>query len=338
MNKGWGMVLAVLLLLAAGLGYYGWTSGAEAKSRPILLIPKTTDPRISFWQAMRQGAEAAAREYGVEVQMAGMAAETEIEGQIRLLEEAILRKPRAIILAAADSNRLLPVCTRIKEAGIPLITVDSGLSAEAAASLIATDNYAAGRQVGDAMGALLKPGAKVAVISFVKGSTPAVERERGVRDSLEEKGITVAQTLYTNAEEELAYRLTMELLQSAAARELDGFIGLNEPSTVGAARALKEGQPEGGRVPMVGFDSSMREIAFLEEGVLQAIVVQKPFNMGYLAVKTAVEASSGVAAAPWVDTGAVTVTRSTMFSKANQKLLFPFGSEAYGGLVGESRD
>ncbi|MCZ8518950.1 MULTISPECIES: substrate-binding domain-containing protein [Paenibacillus] len=326
MNKGWRVVLAAMLLLSAALGYYGRMPGPDAGSRPILFIPKTTDPGISFWQAMNQGAAAAAKEYGVEVQMAGTAAETEVEEQIRLLEEAILRKPRAIILAATDYNRLAPVSRRIKEAGIPLISVDSGVNGTAAASLITTDNYAAGRQVGDAMRALLKPGAKV-VVSFVKGSTPAVERERGVRDSLEERGMTIAQLIYTNAEEELAYRMTAELLQRPDAKTLDGFIGLNEPSTVGAARALKEGQPEGTRVPMVGFDSSMREVAFLEEGVLQAIVVQKPFNMGYLAVKTAVEASSGAAVAPWIDTGAVSITRSSMFSKENQKLLFPFDNE-----------
>ncbi|WP_426448418.1 substrate-binding domain-containing protein [Paenibacillus sp. S-38] len=327
MKKGWRLLAAAMLVLAAALGAYGWFMGPDAKSSPILFVPKTTDPRVAFWQAMNQGVTAAAKEYGVEVQVAGMPAETEIEGQIRLLEEAISRRPRAIVLAATDYNRLAPVSRRIKEAGIPLISVDSGVSGTMAASLITTDNYAAGRLVGDSMGALLKPGAKVAVVSFVRGSTPAMERERGVRDSLEEKGMIVAQTLYTNAEEELAYRMTTELLQSGDFKELSGLVCLNEPSTVGAARALKEQQPESPRVPMVGFDSSMREIAYLEEGILQAIVVQKPFNMGYLAIKTAVEASAGGVVEPRIDTGAVSITRSNMFTKENQKLLFPFINE-----------
>jgi ribose transport system substrate-binding protein len=71
----------------------------------------------------------------------------------------------------------------------------------------------------------------------------------------------------------------------------------------------------------------MKEIAFLEEGVLQAIVVQKPFNMGYLAIKTAWEASNGKSVPPRIDTGAEVITPGTMFTKENQKLLFPFVEE-----------
>ncbi|WP_284645174.1 substrate-binding domain-containing protein [Paenibacillus silviterrae] len=328
MNKARGVLLAIFLLLAVALGYYLLDMNKlNSESKPILFIPKTVDTRISFWQAMNQGVHAAAKEYGVEVKITGALAETDIEEQIRLLEQAISEKPRAIVLAATDYNRLVPVSHKIKAAGIPLITVDSGVEGTMATSFISMDNYAAGRKAGDSLRALLHPGARVAIISFVKESTTGMERERGVRDSLAEGGFIVTETLYTNTQEELAYELTAKLLQSPVAQQLEGLISLNEPSTVGAARALKEQQSEGKRIPMVGFDSSVKEITFLEEGVLQAIVVQKPFNMGYLAIKTALTAAEGKKVEPWIDTGTVVITKSNMYSKDHQKLLFPFTYE-----------
>jgi ribose transport system substrate-binding protein len=328
MGKVKGILLAALLLMAGSVGYYQWDAARIADAgNPILFFPKTIDPSISFWRAMNEGVHAAAKEYGVKVEIIGPQEETEVEEQIRLLEEAILRKPKAIVLAATDYNQLEPVSGRIRKAGIPLITVDSGVNGTMSASLVATDNYAAGRKAGNAMLERLPRGAKVTVVSFVKGSTPAIERERGVRDSLAEGGINIIETLYSNTQEERAYSLTKELLQGEKGSSLQGIIGLNEPSTVGAARAVKEWRRPDQRFIMIGFDSSMKEIAFLEEGVLQAIVVQKPFNMGYLAIKTAWEASNGKSVPPRIDTGAEVITPGTMFTKENQKLLFPFVEE-----------
>jgi ribose transport system substrate-binding protein len=325
MGKIKRILLLALLLLAGSFGYYQWNEARLlTMSSPILFVPKTTDQSISFWRAMHEGVNAAAKEYGVKVQVAGTLEETDVKGQIRLLEEAITQKPRAIILAATDYNLLVPVSDQIRKAGIPLITVDSGVYGTMNTSFVSTDNYSAGRKAGKAMLERLPRGAKVAVINFVKGSATAIERERGVGDSLSEGGIEIVETLYSNALEERAYALTKDLLLGEKGSQIQGIVCLNEPSTVGAARALKEWQRPDSQIVMVGFDSSMKEIAFLEEGVLQAIVVQKPFNMGYLAIKTAWEAANGKSVPSRIDTGAEVITPSNMFTKENQKLLFPF--------------
>jgi ribose transport system substrate-binding protein len=76
-----------------------------------------------------------------------------------------------------------------------------------------------------------------------------------------------------------------------------------------------------------GFDSSMDEIALLEDVYIQATVVQNPFNMGYLAIQTALQVSEGKKVNNRIDTGSVVITKENMFTKENQKLLVPFAEK-----------
>lgn len=319
----WSMA-ALLLAAALGAGLYkllapNWSD----KDRPIVLVPKTIDGRIDFWQVLGQGAQTAAKEFGVDVQTVGTVSESDVDGQIRLLERAIEERPRAIVLAASDYNRIVPIAEKIREAGIPLITVDSGLNGGISESFIATDNYEAGKQAGDALLNVLPKDAPIAIIGVVKVSATSIERERGARDSLAAAGATnvLPETYYSNSSETIAYDIAKKLLRDRP--DLKGIVCLNEPTTVGTAKAVQEFAANRG-IRMVGFDGSTDEVAFLEDGVLQAIVVQKPFNMGYLAVRTAVSASKGRKVEETIDTGSEVITKENLYAKENQKLLFPF--------------
>jgi ribose transport system substrate-binding protein len=317
------VVLVLGLASAAAFGCVRWVQAKWlSQDGPIVFIPKTIDPRIEFWQAVRQGVDAAAKELGTEVQVYGTDWEKDIDGQIRIVEQAILLRPKAIVLSATDYERLVPVARKIRSEGIPLVLLDSGINGDEAESLIATDNVEAGRKAGDALKELLPDGGQVAILNFIKASSNAVERENGVLASLrEEGGFEILPTEYSDGLPDKAYEVVRSLLRRQP--ELAGIVALNEPSTVGAARAIQEAGAAG-RVKLIGFDSSMSEIDYLEREVLQATVVQKPFNMGYLAIKTAMRAALGQKVEPQISTGSVVITKKNMFSNENQKLLFPF--------------
>ncbi|CAM4323898.1 substrate-binding domain-containing protein [Paenibacillus tarimensis] len=322
---GAGRILAVAALLAiaaASIVLVTVQNWKQQQASVIWFMPKTTAPGTEFWQVMLQGVHTAAAEVGAEIHVAGTAEEADVEGQIALLEQAVREKPRAVILAATDYNRLVPAASKVREAGITLVTVDSGVSEEQAASLIATDNYAAGRKAGRALGSGLMLGDTAVIISFVRGSTTAIEREAGVRDSMTGiSGLRLLQTRYSDSSVEQAYELTRELLEEEP--DLKAIAALNEMTVVGSAKAIEEAGLAG-TVRLVGFDSSMDEIAYMERGVLDATVVQRPFNMGYLAVRTAAAAAAGERVEPVIDTGSVVITRANMYTEENQKLLFPF--------------
>lgn len=320
----WALLFTALITIMIAVLLNKGISKPESKNPYFLYVPKTTDQRVEFWESMRQGVNMAAEEFNVEVEVAGMPSESDIDGQIALLEQAIIDKPQAIILAATDYNRIVPVAKRIVEAGIILITVDSGMKDGISSSFIATDNYEGGRKAGQLLIETISSSedGPVAIINFVRGSATAMDRERGVQDSLSARpDIKVLETRFSDASEEEAYEITLELLRNESG--LRGIAALNEPTVVGAARAIIDMQAVS-RVKLIGFDNSMEEISYLEEDVLQATIVQKPFNMGYLAVKAAMDVYAGRKVQPMIDTGSETITKGNMYASDKQKLLFPF--------------
>jgi ribose transport system substrate-binding protein len=299
-----------------------FTNELDPKVRTIIYVPKTIDSSIEFWEVMKQGVATAAKEFGADVHTVGTDTELDVDQQIQLLEQAIEEKPDAIILAATDYYRLVPIAEQIKAAGITLITVDSGLNGGVSESFIATDNYEAGSKAAQKLIENIHSDDQVAIVNFVQGSATAIQREEGVRDALSQHGVHhVHDTLYSNGSSQKAYQLTVELLKNQP--QLKGMIGLNEPSTLGAGLAIMDlGLKD--KVKLVGFDNSSSEVQLLENEIMLGTVIQKPFTMGYLAVKTALEVVSGHKVDPVMDTGSEFITKENMYTSENEKLMFPF--------------
>ncbi|WP_336773668.1 substrate-binding domain-containing protein [Paenibacillus sp. MMO-58] len=322
------VAIAAIIIVIAVVGIYKWAASQRTeKPVDIIVTVKAKSSAIDFWKVLITGVEDAANEFGANVQVIGPPSETEIDIQMEQLEQAIRQKPDAIVMAATDYNRLVPVAQQIVKAGIKLITVDSRINSDDALSFIATDNIAAGEKAGEEMAKLLPESAssKIAIMSYVYGTSSQLEREKGVRQWLEDHSqVKVANTFYSEGRLEKAYELTKELLTENPG--IEGIVGLNEPSTVGAGRAIEE-LGLSGKVKLVGFDSSVDEVKLIESGVLQATIVQKPYNMGYLSVKTAIEAVRGKKVPKLIDTESVIINKDNMYTEQNQKLLFPFVGE-----------
>jgi ribose transport system substrate-binding protein len=174
--------------------------------------------------------------------------------------------------------------------------------------------------MGRAMASYLPEGGKVAVIQHMLTTTTGIERTRGVLDALNEAGnIEILGSFCCDNSTEQAQTITTELL--SADPEIRGFVCTNEVCNVGAANALVE-LGMGGRVYVVGCDNSQR-IQFLEQNIIQAIVTQRPFNMGYVAVQQAVRVANGEQTDDFVEVSCVLITRENMYTQENQKLLFP---------------
>jgi ribose transport system substrate-binding protein len=303
---------------------------ADVKLPHVEVVIKSSDyENFPFWDVVRQGVETAAEDFQVTVFIQGPPSETQIDLQIEMIRKALERRPQAIVAAAADFKRLAPIAGEIQQEGIPLITIDSFIDSDIPVSRIGTDNHAAGYKAGEALQDFLPPeeassaGAQIAIISYLRDTSSQIDREEGVRDFLFGK-LTAAGTWYCNADIAVAEEQVRQILLELP--EVTGFVALNEQATVGAARAI-EAAGRGGSVTLIGFDNSPPIIQFLENGVIQAIIVQKPFNMGYLGIKSAVDTINGTAVDAVIDTGSVCITRDTMYTSENQKLLFPVNRE-----------
>jgi ribose transport system substrate-binding protein len=306
--------LSVLLM---ALLSFSCATKKESKKMQILVSPKGLVH--SFWLTVKAGADSAAKEVNAEIIWKGPAQETDIAGQISIIEDYINKKVDAIVIAACDAKALIPVLQKAKEANIPVITIDSGIESDIALSLIATDNVNAAKKGAEKLAELLKGKGNVASIPFVAGAATSNMREQGFKEGLQNyPDIKLAATQYSQSEVATGMAVTEDILTSQ--KDLAGIFAANEAGTIGVAQALKS-KNKVGQVKVVGFDAAANEIDELKAGVIDALIVQDPFKMGYLGVKTAVDVKNGKPVEKKIDTGVYIITKENLNTPEIQKLL-----------------
>lgn len=321
-RRKWLAALLAACLLLAGL------SGCAGQQRQlrVTLVLKTETDVAEFWGMLLSGVERAAEEYNVKLKVLASPNETAIDTQIELIRQTVAEKPDVMILSAADYDRCAEATEEAIAAGIGVVAVDTDVNAEGRACYVGSDNYEMGLEMGQQMASYLPEGGKVAVIQHMLTTTTGIDRTRGVIDALTKAGnIEILGSFCCDNSIDRARALTQELLEQEP--DISGFVCTNEVCNVGAANALVE-LGMGGKVFVVGCDNSQRQIAFLEQNIIQAIVTQRPFNMGYIAVQQAVGVASGEKSEDFVEVPCVLITRENMYTQENQKLLFPLTGES----------
>ncbi|CAM4122093.1 substrate-binding domain-containing protein [Paenibacillus alkaliterrae] len=319
------VLLAVFLIIVIGFfAVYGIEAFrlTNPKETRITIVLKTNHVHSEFWQTVSTGVQAAAKEFGVIIDIKGPLSEMDSDEQIRMIDEAIAQKPDAFILAAADYSKFAPSAEKIRESGAKLILIDSPIPINWADSFLATDHVEAGKKAGISLaGHGNGESFKVVAIGDRNGTAAEEEREAGFRQVLSDlPEVEYVGVYYFEGTEDTAYERVKKLLTLYP--DIQGIIALNEKATLGAAKAIKE-KKWAQKIKIIGFDSSIYVIKLLEEGIIHATVVQKPFNMGYLSIETAVKALNGVKVNPRVDLGSNVITSDNMYTKENQELLFP---------------
>lgn len=313
--KGCALLLAVCLLV----GLFGCT--AAQKPLRVTLILKTETDIAEFWGMLLSGVEKAAAEYGVELKVRTAPTETAIDEQIELIYQTIDEKPEVMILSAADYDRCAEAAQKAIDAGIEVVAVDTDVNAPGRACFVGSNNYQIGLEMGRQMASYLPEGGKVAIIQHMLTTTTGIDRTQGVLDALEQAGnIEILGTYCCDNRLSKAQTTTASLLEQYP--DISGFVCTNEVCNVGAANALVE-QGMGGRVFVVGCDNSQRQVQFLEQNIIQAIVTQRPLNMGYMAVQQAVMVANGEKTEDFIEVACVLITKDNMYTQENQKLLFP---------------
>ena len=299
-------------------------SNKENKQYNIIFIPKIIDENNHFWTQLIEGVEMAAWEKKADVSIVAPDAEHDIARQNVLIDWAIEQKPDAILLSPSSYTETTGYARKVKEAGIPLVLIDSEIDEDIADAVVATDNVKLGEVEGSFMKTFVTEDSKIAIMGHVKNSSTAIEREAGVRKGLGEDEERIVDVVFCNSEYDKAYNLMIELMEQYP--DISIVAGLNEYSAVGAARAIKDMKMEN-RIKVVGIDSSLEEIQLLEEGIFEGIIVQNPYKMGYLGMEAAIDLLNGEKISKKIDSGCELITKDNLYTEENQKLLFPFKEE-----------
>jgi ribose transport system substrate-binding protein len=310
------MVLGFSVLLACGAACGRQTPSegpVTGKRLMIAVIPKGTTHE--FWKSVHAGAVKASRELDVDVLWQGPLREDDREEQIKVVDMIRAREVSGIALAPLDDKALRMPVADATRAGIPVLIFDSDLASPDYVSFVATDNYKGGRIAGAHLATLLNGQGNVMMLRLHEGAASTTAREQGFLDAIAANpGITVVSAnQYAGASTEGAYRASENLLTATRAADgaVSGIFCPNESTTFGMLRALQDARLAG-KIRFVGFDSSDKLAQALRDGEVDALVLQNPFNMGYLSVRTLVGHIRGEKVERRIDTGATLVTKVNM--------------------------
>lgn len=262
------------LLLCAQLGF-----AQAANQGTIVFIPKSTS--ATFYLFLVKGAKDRAKELGYKIDYQGPASESEVASQVDLVDNITRSKPAGILLAALDSKGLIPPVEDADKAGVPVVMVDSGIDSDVPKASITTNNYQGGYEAGVQMAKLLGEKGLVANLGIQAGSVSS-QRSIGFNDAIAKyPNMKVLPTQWTNADAAASMNIANDQLTGNP--NIAGFFSACAPTAIGVCQAIM-GKGLGKKIKVVTFDPSPEVLPLFESGVIDCIIAQDPYQMGYQGV------------------------------------------------------
>ena len=301
-----------------------WSVPSQAADPTIPVIVK--DTTSNYWQIVLAGARKAGKDLHVNVPELGAQSESDINGQISILENSVSQNPAAIVISPTQFAALgKPIDEAAKS--VKIIGIDSAADSKSFTSFLTTDNVQGGRAGADALaeGIKAKTGkaeGDVAIITSLPGVGSLDQRAAGFKEELAAKypGLKIVADKVADGQATTALNIMTDLI--TANPDLKGVFASNLIMAQGAGQAVAENKLSD-KMALVGFDSDDNLVKRLKDGAIYALIVQDPFRMGYDGVKTALAVSKGEKVAEKVDTGVNVITKATMDTPRAQELLNP---------------
>lgn len=289
-------IVAIQLFLFAVIvtGIFSGNARAGNERTVAFVMKSLSNP---FFSKMEEGARQYAREQKISLEVFGVARETDVEHQISIVENLITRGYPAIVLAPADSKRLVPVCKRALDKGIVVINIDNPLHKPTMKQLgitipfIGPDNGEGGRKVGDYIKRKLHGKGRVLVIEGIRGAENGELRKAGFTEAVRaDSAIEIVASQSANWHTDEALSLTTELLKEY--REIDAIFCANDAMALGSLQAI-ELLGISNQILLAGYDNieSVREE--MRNGRIHATIEQYPKVIGELGVEAALKKMDG---------------------------------------------
>ena len=313
------MLLASVVAMATALSA---PSFAAEPTIPIIVKDTTSN----YWQIVLAGARKAGKDLGVNVPELGAQSESDISGQISILENAVAEKPAAVVISPTEFKALgKPVDEAAKK--VPIVGIDSSADSKAFSSFLTTDNVQGGRIAADGLAEAItakygKAEGDVALITSLPGVGSLDARAKGFKEELAAKypGLKLVADKVADGQATTGLNIMTDLI--TANPNLRGVFASNLIMEQGAGQAIAENK-KADTIKLIGFDSDDKLVGFLKDGTIYALVVQDPYRMGYDGIKTALAVSKGEKVEKFVDTGANLITKANMGGEKQNALLNP---------------
>ena len=283
-------------------------------ARKIALVMKTlTNP---FFVEMEKGARRAEQELGIELIVKTGASETSVEQQIAIIAEMTPQKVNAIVIAPADSAKLVPVLKKAQDAGIVLVNIDNRIFPDMAKKaglvsvpFISVDNFRGAYLSAKYVSDKIKKTTRAAIIEGIRGAKNAEDRKQGALKAFKENpNITVV------AMETANWKIDEGNAVAAKIFKNDPAIGVifcaNDMMAFGVLQYLEKSGKN--NVLVAAYDALSEAMDAIRAGRLQATVDQQAALQGYMGVKTAVQLLDKQEVKPEVIVDVKLVTRENL--------------------------
>ena len=289
------LALALALVMALSLVACGEkkddTNTPADDTVEIAVVLKTL--ASEYWGYVKNGCDAAAEELGVKVIVVGPGAESDIEGQVAMIEQQIGAGVDAIVCAPNDAGAAGAALQAALDAGMPVLAVDTNVGIDGQTAFVGTMNDEAAYQGGIWAIDTLGTDINAVIIYGQEGDNTSNLRKSGYQKACDEKGVTVLDALSGQNTTDGATK-TMEDLISSHGDAIDVVFCHNDDTAIGAMNACKSAGITD--ITIVGFDGNKSAVELIMAGeTVKATVAQQPYAMGYEVVKAAVAAIKGEA-------------------------------------------
>ena len=270
---------------------------AESPEKPkVALVMKSL--ANEFFLTMEDGAKAYQKEHSADFDLIsnGIKDETDTAGQTRIVEQMILAKVNALVIAPADSKAMVPVIKKAVDAGITVINIDNQLDPQIVKSknisvpFVGPDNRKGARLVGEYLAKQLKAGDEVGIIEGVSTTTNAQQRTAGFKDAMEAAQIKVVSLQSGDWEIDKGNKVAASILSEYP--DVKALLAGNDSMAVGAVSAVRAAG-KAGKVQVVGYDNINAIKPMLKDGRVLATADQYAAKQAVFGIETALKIIKG---------------------------------------------
>ncbi|CRM71524.1 D-ribose-binding periplasmic protein precursor [Pseudomonas sp. 31 R 17] len=306
-----GRLLTVAVLAAASAALplsSAFADDAAAKPKVGLVMKSLAN---EFFVTMQEGAKDYQKSHAADFDMItnGIKNETDTSAQIDIVNQMILAKVNAIVIAPADSKALVTVLKKASDAGIKVVNIDNRLDPDVLKSkkldipFVGPDNRKGSKLVGDYLAKQLAAGDKVGIIEGVPTTTNAQQRTAGFKDAMDAAGMKIVSTQSGNWEIDQGQKVASAMLSEYP--DLKALLAGNDNMALGAVSAVRAAG-KAGKVLVVGYDNIEAIKPMLRDGRVLATADQAAAQQAVFGIQNAlklvkgekVEATDGVIETP----------------------------------------
>lgn len=281
-----GLAAAVMLPMGAH------AQGAAHKPKVALVMKSLAN---EFFLTMEDGAKAYQKQHAADFDLVsnGIKDETDTAAQIRIVDQMIVSKVDAIVIAPADSKAMVPVIKKAIDAGIIVVNIDNRLDPDVLKSkgmtvpFVGPDNRKGARLAGDYLAAKLSKGDEVGIVEGVSTTTNAQQRTAGFKDAMDKAGAKVVSVQSGDWEIDKGNAVASAMLN--AYPNLKALLCGNDNMALGAVAAIRAAGKQG-KVTVVGYDNIAAVKPMLADGRVLATVDQFAAKQAVFGIDTALKA------------------------------------------------